>query len=285
MLVREFKLVNEKEQEYSLMDWDDYCFLSEPSGLGYGYTTEYQQLGNIFETNLRKLTQGQITGTVNFKNYDNYKALIDFIEASENLRFVYKIPYKTGAKKYFKDVQISDVSKTQIKQNGILSETITFDCLSLWYEEQNIEYKIENLDNEIRWNFYWDIIFNGSGYTNVQYINNSHEDVPVHIEIDGLVENPKIELFINGEVYQTIEINTTIHQYEKLVYDSRPNHFEITRIKTDGTAESLFTLSTINFENDNVIRIPKNKNTEIRILAEGIIPSANITIYPQYKAV
>ena len=27
MVVREFKLVNEKGEEYSLMKWDNYCFL------------------------------------------------------------------------------------------------------------------------------------------------------------------------------------------------------------------------------------------------------------------
>lgn len=284
-MVREFKLLNEKRQEYSLMDLENYCFLSDPSGLGYGYTTEYQQLGNVFETNLRKLTQGQITGIANFKNYDNYKALVDFIEASENLKFSYKIPYKTGAKEFFKDIQIADISKTQIQPDGILSETVTFDCLSLWYEEKNIEYQIENLDNEIRWDFYWNSIFNGSSSTNIQYANTSQADAPIRIEIDGLVEKPKIEMFINNKAYQTVEINATINEHEKLIYNSRANHFEITKIKTDGTSESLFNLSAINFENDNVIRIPKNKSVEIRISAEGTIPSANLTIYPQYKAV
>ena len=285
MIVREFKLVNEKGQEYSLMDWDNYCFLSDPSGLGYGYTTEYQQLGNTFVTNLRNFTQGQITGTANFKNYDNYRTLVDFIEASVDLRFVYKVPYLSGAKEYFKDVHIQSISKTQKQPNGILSETVTFDCLSLWYEEQNVDYKIETMEDEIRWDFYWNSVFNGSSSTNVQYVNTSHTEAPIRIEIDGLIENPKIELFINNKVQQKVEINATIQDYEKLIYDSRPNSFEITRIKTDGTTESLFALNTIIFENDNVIRIPKNQNTEIRISADGTIPSANLIIYPQYKAV
>ena len=91
-MVREFKLINEKGQEYSLQDLYNYCFLSDPSGLGYSYSTEYQQLGNTFLTNLRKMEQGQISGTANFSSYDNYRKLIDFIENSEQLRFAYKIP-------------------------------------------------------------------------------------------------------------------------------------------------------------------------------------------------
>ena len=284
-MVREFKLVNENGKKYDLMDWDNYCFLSDPSGLGYGYTTEYQQLGNTFVTNLRKISQGQITGIANFKSYDNYRDLVDFIESSESLRFAYKIPYKSGLKEYYKDIQIADISKTQIQQNGILSETVTFDCLSLWYEEREIEYEIEFMEDEVRWNFYWSSRFNGNSSTNIQFTNKSQTEAPIRAEIEGMIENPKIELFINNKLFQTVEINTTIQQFEKLVYDSRENHFEIKKIKTDGTSESLFTLNVINFENDNVIRIPKNQNSEIRISAESTINKALITIFPQYKCV
>lgn len=285
MAVREFKLVNEKGQEYSFMDWDNYCFLSDPAGLGYNYTTDYQQIGDIFETNLRKLTQGQITGIANFKKYDNYKALIDFIESSESLRIAYKIPYKTGEKEFFKDVQIADISKTQIQPNGILSETITFDCLSLWYEEKNVEYKINPLENEIRWNFYWNSVFNGNSSSSIPFKNEGHSEAPIRIEIDGLVENPTIQLLIGEDVYQNVKIKTTINNYEKLIYDSRVNNFEISKINTDGSKEDLAKLDIIDFENDNVIRIPKNKNTEIAITADGSIYNAKLTIYPQYKAI
>ena len=33
-MVREFKLINEKGQEYSLMDIENYCLLTEPSRIG-----------------------------------------------------------------------------------------------------------------------------------------------------------------------------------------------------------------------------------------------------------
>ena len=285
-MVREFKLINEKGQEYSLMDLYNYCFLSDPSGLGYSYLTEYEQLGNTFLTNLRKMEQGQISGTANFSSYDNYRKLIDFIEDSEQLRFAYKIPYITGFKEYFKDVQIQSISKTQKQTDGIIKEAITFDCLSLWYEENTIEYTIEPMKDEMRWDFYWNSYFNDSNSTNIEYANKGHVEAPIQLEIDGTVSNPKIQLFVEGVLYQTVSINTNILEYEKLIYNSRENQFEISRIKTDGSKEKLFKLGVIDFENEDVVvRIPKNKSCEIRLSADNTISSAKLTILPQYKCV
>ena len=100
-MVRKFRLVNEKGQDFSLMDLYNYCFLSNPDGLGYNYETEYQELINTFIENIRRLAQGQISGTANFVNYDNYRNFIDFIENSEKLRFSYIVPYQNGEKEYF----------------------------------------------------------------------------------------------------------------------------------------------------------------------------------------
>ena len=41
MSVREFKLVNEKGGQYSLMDIRNYCLLTDPSGLGVDFDLNY----------------------------------------------------------------------------------------------------------------------------------------------------------------------------------------------------------------------------------------------------
>ena len=293
-MVRKFRIVNEKGQDFSLMDLYNYCFLSNPDGLGYNYETEYQELINTFIENIRRLAQGQISGTANFVNYDNYRNFIDFIENSEKLRFSYIVPYQNGEKEYFKDIQIQSISKTQKQTNGILSETVVFDCLSLWYEENTITYTVEPLENEIRWDFEWDSKFSDYDSRNLQYINKGHVEAPIYVEIDGQVVNPKLELYVEGELYQNVKVTTTFAQYEKLIYDSRENQFAILKEKTDGTTESLFSLDYINFENDNVIRIPKNRSCELRLTADNEVLNATadnevlnarLTIYPRYKAV
>lgn len=284
-MVRKFELLNEKGQRFSLMDIENYCFLSEPNGLGYSYSTEYEQLNYTFIENLRRIEQEQISGTVNFLNYDNYKKLVDFIEEAENLKFAYTIPFQNGEKEYLKDINIQGLTKTQIQQNGVLSESITFDCLSLWYEETTAVYTIEAQSDEIRWDFSWDSKFADYDTRNLQYINKGHVEAPILVEISGHVLNPKIELYVEGELYQTVSFNVDIAEYEKSLYGTKENDFYISRQKTDGTIESLFNLDVIDFENDNVIRLPKNKSCEIRLKADNEILNAKVTILEFYKAV
>lgn len=119
----------------------------------------------------------------------------------------------------------------------------------------------------------------------MQYINQGHVEAPIIVEIEGNVVNPQIELYIEEELYQTVEVKTTIAQYEKLIYNSRENQFAISKQNTDGTITDLFSLDYINFENNNVIRIPKNRSCEIKLTADNEVLNAKITIYPQYKAV
>ena len=287
-MVREFKLINEKGQEFSMMDIENYCLLTEPSGLGYGYSTEYEQLGNTFITSLRNVEQGQLNGTVNFLKYDNYKKLVDFIEWSESLKFSYKIPFENGVKEYFKDVQIQSLTKTQKQTNGVISEQIIFDCLSLWYEEKTTIFKIESREqseNIIKWDFKWDSKFVGNNEGRLNFVNQGHAEAPILVEFDGRVVNPKIDLYVDGELFQEIEFTTTIAAYEKLLYGTKESEFYIYKQETDGTLTSLKNLSVIDFYNDNVIRIPKNKSCEIVLSADNEITNAQITILVYYKAI
>ena len=284
-MVREFKLINEKGQTYSLMDIENACLLTEPSGLGYSYSTEYEQLGSTFISNIRRIEQGQMHGTANFLKYDNYKKLIDFIEQSENLKFSYRIPFETGIKEYFKDIKIQNITKTEKQPNGVISEEIIFDCLSLWYEENSTIFKIEPQENEIRWDFKWDSRFSGYDSRKLSFVNQGHVEAPVLIEMDGSLVNPKIELYVEDELYQTVSFSTTIQAHEKLLYGTKENDFYIYKQETDGTLTSLFDLDVIDFSNDNVIRIPKNKSCKIVLSANNGVANAQVTILVYYKAI
>lgn len=285
-MVREFNLINELGQTYSLMDIENYSLLTSPSGLGYSYETEYEQIGNTFITSLRKLTQGSIYAQLNFKKYDNYKNLVDFLEKSETIRFEYIVPYKSGEKTFYRDIELQELTKSELQNtNGILSENVTFNCKSLWYEMVNKKYEIDPNANEVRWDFYNDAYWSGYEVRDMDYINDGHIDSPIEVTINGEVTNPSIELYVEGELVKTMAVTGTIAEYEKLLYSSREGDFYIKRQNTDGTYTSLFSLDYISFENDNVIRIPPRRDCSVKLQADSDIESASITIYVYYKAV
>ena len=189
MKVREFKLINEKGQEYSLMDIKNFCLLTNPNGLGFQYENQYEQIGNTFVKSISKLGQTIVTGQLNFLKYDNYRKLVDFIVASEKIQLSYKIPYKTGIKEFFKDVSIDLLNKSEKKQNGVFSESINFTSLSLWYEKIQTVYEIQNIENEIRWDFEWDARFSGYDVRKLSFINQGHTDASIQVLINGNVKN------------------------------------------------------------------------------------------------
>lgn len=285
MNVREFRLVNEKGQQYSLMDIENYCLLTEPSGLGYNYYTEYEQLGNTFIENLRRLEQGQVTGVANFLKYDNYKNLIDFIEKSEKLRIAYKIPFANGNKEFLRDVNIQSITKTQKQTNGVLSETITFDCVSLWYEENTIVYDMQHQEGEMRWDFKWDPIFRDYNARKLDFINSGHVEAPIIVEIKGPIKNPSLELTVEGKLYQTLHFNIELEEFEKLLYSSKENEFYLQKENTDGTKESIFNLNVLDFDENPIVRFPKNKSCTLQIKSETDITNATVTVLVFYKAI
>ena len=283
-MVRQFNLINEKGQTYSLMDIDNYCLLTSPTGLGFSYSIDYEQLGNTFVTSLKKLEQGSINAQVNFLKYDNYKNFVNFIITSEKLQFQYKVPY-AEEKTFYRDVEILNLSKSELQPNGIISEQITINCKSLWYEKIASQYEISSNSNEVRWDFRFDSYWSGYTVRDLNFINVGHVDAPVEIEIDGECVDPTIQLYVENQLFQTITVDDTIEAHEKLCYCSKEGEFYIKKRLTDGTYEDMFTLSCIDFENDNVLRIPPNKDCTIKLSAEEDIQKATITVYVYYISV
>lgn len=285
MKVREFNLINDLGQKYSLMDPKDYAFFEDPDGLGYSYSNTYQKLGNTYAISSSKLLQGSVTGNLYFEKYENYRNLIDFVHGSTKLILEYIIPYEKSLKTFYKDIQITKIDKGDKETNGYLVSPVTFVNLSLWYEKVIKKYLIDDDDSTAIWDFYFDSYFPSYSSRDLDYINEGHVDASIELNIDGEVNNTKIRLYIEGELYQEVKINTLIGQNEKLCYSSRENNFYIKKRQQNGTYVDLFDLNIIEFENDNVIRMPPRKQCRLTISADDTINSADLIVYSYYVSV
>ena len=284
-MVRRFSLINEKDEEYSLMDIENYCLLTDPDGLGYSYTNTYEQIGNKFINSLKKINQGQFIGQVNFLCYDNYLKLVNFIENSTKLKLKYTVPYKSGEQTYYRNVNLSSLGKTQINTNGVLTEPIVIDFTSLWYKTEYTEYEIGSQENEIRWDFIWDSRFLSNNSNVIDFNNEGHAPARLIIELEGYVVNPSFKIEQNGKELFDVTINTTIEIGEKLIFSSLENDFYIKKVNMLTAEETnLYTLDNINFDKDYILKLPVGYST-LSIITEDILNEAKINIYSYYKAV
>ena len=281
-MIREFYIENETGQRFSMMNIEKGCFLSSPNGLGYSYDIEYAQIGDNFIQNIRKLTQGQISGELIFKTYEKYKEFVDFIESAVNLKFVYKIPLKKGEIEYFKDIDISSVEKSEIGTDGVLRVPVIFNCKSLWYEAKEVVYTIDSIDNEVRWNFDWDSIFTAYDNRNIIFENKGHASAPFKLELNGEVSSPVITILEDEVEVNKLSLNgLVVHEGEVFVYNTKETEQEITKVTSTGK-NNLFNFLNPNFV--NFFKLRKGASTS-RLEADGEITSGKITIYVQYKAV
>ena len=127
-MVREFYIENDLGQRFSLMDVENYSFLNSPSGLGYSYNSEYVQIENNFIQSVIKLAQSQISGDLVFKSYENYKNFVNFIQSANFLKLAYKLPYENGVKEFFKDIDISNVDKTEKRIKWLFNRSCDICC-------------------------------------------------------------------------------------------------------------------------------------------------------------
>lgn len=282
---RRFAIVNEKGQEFLLDDLKNYAFLTSPSGLGYSYDTEYQNIGDVFIEDIRKRNQGSMTADLNFRNYDNYNNFVNFIELSESISLSYEIPFNIKPlRKFYIDVNIQSLGKSEKQKSGIITEGVVLEYKSLWYEKQETIFKIEAKNREVRWNFRWASRFSSYDMRNIVFNNEGHVDAPFKVEIEGTVINPEIAIYRDGSLINNLKIPITINQNEKLLYSSLENEIYILKQNTDGTTTNLFDLDYIDIQKQNIFRL-KRGISEIRLQAENDIVNARVIIYPRYKVV
>lgn len=284
--IRNFYFENEKGQRIDCQKVNGSLFLYNVTGLGFEKKTEYVRVGNTYVKNQEYIEQNIIDGELEFYDmtYDEYKSFTDFILKAEELKIIY-VPKLTNRTEYYRDVDFVKIGKTDEDEFNILASPIQLICKSLWYKQNIVNYTIEPQTDEIRWDFRWDSKFTDYNSRSLEYINDGHVEAPIEVEISGHVVNPRIELYIEGQLYQTVTVTTEIDTYEKLLYGTKENEFYIMKQNADGTKESLLDLDVIDFENDNVIRIPTNKSCELKIEADNEVLNAQVTIYPQYIAV
>ena len=122
--MRQFYLVNKDGQRYQLINDFSKAFLWQPSGLGFGIDRSYRESDGFFFEMNKEVSQTAKAGILVFFGpdpYPEYKAFMDYITHSEDL----KLAYCPKNNWYYVDIDIEYVEKSEIEENGTLQCSIS----------------------------------------------------------------------------------------------------------------------------------------------------------------
>ena len=281
-MVRKFRLMNEKGEDFDFMDFENFAFLSSPTGLGYSSTATFYQVGDNYVVDNRKLNQSTIGGVLMFKTYDNFKKLIDFIEQSEKIRFYYSIPTKYGYEEFYKEVVIEEISKTQKTINGVLECNLTMKGKNKWLKEEIIITKERTNTKDSRWEFTWNPTLIEYNNNLIVYNNVSNSEAGFIIEIGGEVLNPSIIIEDkDGEELVNLKYKGKLNSEQKLTYSTIDTDLKY-QLSTGDDIRNLF--NELSLENANFKKLVKGVN-KIKLHADTNLNKVVIKIYPEFKSV
>lgn len=282
--IRNFFFENEKGQKIDCQEVSGKLFLYNVNGLGFSRNLEYARVGTAYIKNKDEFAQNVITGELEFydNTYEQYKNFIDFILQAKSLKLIY-VHKGSNRNKYYRDIDVAQVDKFQEDDFNVLPTNITLNCTSLWYEETNFIYRVEEIQDELRWDFEWDSRFTDYENRSVQYNNNGHTKAPFLLEMGGYILNPKVSLYDDKGLINEISLNITIEENEKLIYCTRDNECQIIKVLSDGTEINLVDNLDLKNEN-NFFKLPIGYST-IKLSAENEILNSKLTIYKEYIAV
>lgn len=281
--IRNFYFENENGQQIDFQNITGKLFLYNVTGLGFSKNLEYARVGTTFVKNKDELEQSVIQGELEFYDttYDEYKNFVDFIFQAKSLKLIY-VPKTSKKVKYYRDIDVAQIDKADEDEYNILPIPITLNCKSLWYEENNFVYTVEEIEDELRWDFEWDSRFTDYENRSVLFENNGHAKAPFLLEMTGYILNPVISVYVEDELVNELSIDVTIEANEKLIYSTRDNECEIYKLLQNGTIVNLF--NSLDLNNENFFKLPIGYST-IRLSAENEILNSKLTIYKEYIAV
>lgn len=229
--MRLFYLQNSNDELYELSD-PNKNFFYEPQGLGFSKNLEYVSNTLIRKNITNELAFGQVSGTITFYNYSEYRIFIDYIARSATLWLYYK-PTSTSDT-YYTQVLVSSIDKTELNRDTqTLLCSITFDLLGYWTKDEVVITgsgtgdPSGNQTYPMTYALTYGVSQGSSQFMSFVLSNNGHAPAPLAIKIRGQAINPT---WVLGN--QTGGLNLTIQTGQEVVVDSREDVMTITSGET-----------------------------------------------------
>ena len=223
--MRQFYLVNKDGQRYQLINDFSKAFLWQPSGLGFGIDRSYRESDGFFFEMNKEVSQTAKAGILVFFGpdpYPEYKAFMDYITHSEDL----KLAYCPKSNWYYVDIDIESVEKTEIEQDGTLQCSINMlpkTPLYLPYE-LNIDLSGDLGTSIKQYDYKYDYVYSNTAVAGeIEFEIPAQMDSGLEITIPGQISSPVMTFYANGEIIGQIDLSSiSVSLGEYVRYSSIP---------------------------------------------------------------
>nr|WP_256957980.1 MULTISPECIES: phage distal tail protein domain-containing protein [unclassified Streptococcus] len=260
--MRILKLINSKGEIMDLMDRAHFGY--RPDGLGIAFSNTYEDNNANFIPIERKLNQGKLKLQMLFglQTTDSYERFLEFAQFLNYQPLTLSYTAK-GLDTYYRDCQISELTKSEIGEFDVLAEGFTLDFLTPWYRwEEGRKIKNEPLAGTGKIYQNTDLANNEGYYTydfiyqnnvdkesqffilendSLYFAQDSHSPLEITIEaIEGKIENPSWQIQRENKILQNDRYLVTIPRGGKLVVSSDPHKPQTILYAPDGTEINVY---------------------------------------------
>ena len=259
-MASKFYLMNEKAVRWPLNSQEKGIF-TDPSGFGVEYDNNYLKVGALWMPNSSELKQPAPSGNIVFpvKPYETYQNFMNFINRATQLVLVYQ-PAGLDTE-YFAEVDAVTIQKGGYSIGESLTVPVKFVCKSLFYTEEQFEYKIQKAEREFRWDFKWDTKFNDSNSVYFVFDNDGHVEAPFILSFIGYCLNPEFQVLQNGVELYHIKLNLEMQNNDRLTFSTFDDDLFI---ELNGADRK----NLLDFTKQNFFKLPKGQ-TEIYFSCEA----------------
>lgn len=201
-MVRKFSLINKNNATYDFTNPAMKVFAANPAGLGFVVDSSTLRLGNeliITEQQYEfvpKTFDIIFYGDTRAKMYGDYNKFVKFLSVG-GIYLVYEVP--SMATSYRIKVLVTELTKTEVKDNGYMTCELSLMPLSFWEDSVKNVIEVNNATEESKHYELDRPYFYGTSGTDAISLNVLGTiESPLEITIDGNVSDPQYNLY-NGE--------------------------------------------------------------------------------------
>lgn len=203
-MVRKFSLINADNATWDFTDPAEKIFASNPAGLGLSLSAETIRLGDKLKVTESKYEFVNKTFDVLFygdtlrEMYADYNRFVDFITVGD-ISLLYEIPSQDV--KYRIKVLVSELTKTEVKDNGYMTCGLSLTPLSFWEDNEKRVIEISSSSAVADGKHYplqRPYFYGESGFGDVEINITGNMETPFEITIDGETTDPQYSLFGNN---------------------------------------------------------------------------------------